>query len=177
MDFEASSLSDQSYPIEVAWSGADGNVQSFLINPSTVSAWTDWNPESEEIHGIPRNQLLQQGYSPIHVCTVMQESLGPTLIYTDAPNYDEFWCRRLFQATQIPFPAWKFSNIDDLLCDMFYASKADCVTTPTIREFCDWLEELKYSARQNAPGEHRAAWDVDYLVELYEQACAQCATV
>lgn len=39
LDFEASSLSDQSYPVEVAWVFQDGRTESHLINPAPE--WVD----------------------------------------------------------------------------------------------------------------------------------------
>jgi hypothetical protein len=34
LDFEASSLSDESYPVEVAWVFEDGHAESHLIRPA-----------------------------------------------------------------------------------------------------------------------------------------------
>ena len=34
LDFEASSLSDDSYPIEVGWAGEDGSTEQHLIRPA-----------------------------------------------------------------------------------------------------------------------------------------------
>jgi hypothetical protein len=58
LDFEASSLSDRSYPVEVAWVFQDGRSESHLIRPATE--WTDWDDEAEAIHGTvkPTGQAL-----------------------------------------------------------------------------------------------------------------------
>ena len=47
LDFEASSLSDDSYPIEVGWVFEDGRTEAHLIRPAP--AWTDWDPAAEAI--------------------------------------------------------------------------------------------------------------------------------
>ena len=41
LDFEASSLSKDSYPIEVGWAGEDGSTEAHLIRPAPD--WTDWD--------------------------------------------------------------------------------------------------------------------------------------
>jgi len=47
IDFEASGLSDESYPIEVAWNNVDGTVESYLINTDCVTDWIYWDPNAE----------------------------------------------------------------------------------------------------------------------------------
>lgn len=52
IDFEASSLEHNSYPIEVAWSDADGRIESWLIDTSGVPSWTDWDDRVQQgMHG------------------------------------------------------------------------------------------------------------------------------
>ena len=59
LDFEASSLSDKSYPVEVGWVWEDGTEEAHLIRPAPH--WTDWDMKAQEIHGIPRAELEQTG--------------------------------------------------------------------------------------------------------------------
>jgi hypothetical protein len=59
LDFEASSLSKQSYPIEVAWVFEDGESEEYLIRLAPL--WTDWDPAAEAIHHIRRATLLADG--------------------------------------------------------------------------------------------------------------------
>ena len=76
IDFEASSLSGKSYPIEVAWSDREGNIESWLINPEHYPAsWTDWNPGSERLHGLSRAYLAEHGTPPLKVAQRMNEQL------------------------------------------------------------------------------------------------------
>ena len=49
IDFEASSLSDLSHPLEVAWVDLDGQGESWLISPAPD--WTDWSSASEAVLG------------------------------------------------------------------------------------------------------------------------------
>ena len=59
LDFEASSLGKNGYPIEVAWVFEDGDSESFLISP--IGRWTGWDAAAEAIHGISREQLAAEG--------------------------------------------------------------------------------------------------------------------
>ena len=59
LDFEASSLSKHSYPIEIAWVFEDGRSRSLLIGPEPN--WTDWSETAEGIHGISRDKLADEG--------------------------------------------------------------------------------------------------------------------
>src|SRR3546814_3565033 len=59
LDFEASSLSKASYPIEVAWVFEDGRSESHLIRPA--EQWSDWRADAEEIHHISQSRLQAEG--------------------------------------------------------------------------------------------------------------------
>lgn len=75
IDFEASSLSPDSYPIEVAWNHSDGSVENHLISPADVSEWTDWSVRLQEVHGLTRRELIERGKSPSWVSQRMKESI------------------------------------------------------------------------------------------------------
>ncbi len=96
IDFEASSLDlIASYPIEVGVCLANGEVRSWLIEPHVL--WQDWSDSAEQIHGITRSQLEQEG---VPVQTVARELnrliTGP--VYCDAWTFDSFWLHRLYRA-------------------------------------------------------------------------------
>src|SRR5262245_10381901 len=91
LDFEASSLSVNSYPIEVAWSLEDGSIEQHLISPAAFEGWTDWDPKAEQVHGISREELLTNGESPKSVCGRMNSELFGETVYSDAALYDGMW--------------------------------------------------------------------------------------
>ncbi|KXS51845.1 3'-5' exonuclease [Marinobacter persicus] len=96
IDFEASSLNlIESYPIEVGLCLPDGALHSWLIRPHT--RWTDWSDSAENIHGLTRQQLDQEGVSPQHVARQLNELL-PAQVFCDAWTFDSFWLHRLFRA-------------------------------------------------------------------------------
>jgi hypothetical protein len=164
LDFEASSLSRfHSYPIEVAWNNEDGSIESHLISPESIADWTDWDPESEKVHGIPRDELIRNGKVPHWVCQRMNEQLAGRNIYTDAPKFDGRWLAKLFSVFDAE-PQFELSDIDYLILDML---------CPDMSGRAHWLTEIwhmKIEARSRCPRQHRAAWDVEYLMEVWKIA-------
>jgi DNA polymerase III epsilon subunit-like protein len=63
LDFEASSISNKSYPIEVGWVFEDGSGEDFLIRPE--QSWTDWSANAQAIHGITKMMLLHEVNRPM----------------------------------------------------------------------------------------------------------------
>ncbi len=102
IDFEASSLMDGSWPIEVglAWFNEDMEIESWgsLIRPE--HDWIDayWLAESQAIHGITREEL---NHAP-HARNVAEELLMRTegkVAFCDGGGFDRRWCNKLLEAT------------------------------------------------------------------------------
>lgn len=165
MDFEASSLNSASYPIEVAWSLADHSVESYLISPARIGAWVDWDDKAQAVHGISRAELLARGRAPAWICRRLIERIGGArVVYTDCPKFDRAWLNVLFAASEIAPPGFLLSNIYDLLV------RALCPAACGWAQVDELIAGLKRTARASVPGEHRAGWDVQYLVELWRLA-------
>jgi hypothetical protein len=167
LDFEASSLRPNSYPIEVAWNTADGSVESHLISPAGNPEWFDWDPESETVHGIPRTELLDHGEPPSSVCDFITQRLTAEVVYTDAPDYEAKWLRELFTASRKPLPPFNLRHVDQLLIQMICPDE-DARPYGLIK--IGWL---KQQARQQCTRRHRAAWDVEYLIQLWRLAAGE----
>ena len=56
LDFEAFSLQDASYHIEVAWLLEDGTIEAHLIKPAWD--WSDWNYNAEAVHGLAHEKVV-----------------------------------------------------------------------------------------------------------------------
>jgi hypothetical protein len=65
LDFEASSLAKDSYPIEVGWVFEGGTgAESWLIRPAPD--WTDWDPNAGNQ---PRHAMRLAGTNELHIAT------------------------------------------------------------------------------------------------------------
>lgn len=93
LDFEASSLSDTSYPISAGLVVA-GQVYYWIIKPE--SDWIDWSLQSQAIHGLKRSFLEEHGVPVRQVYAEITEKLnGHEVIYSDAPAWEGLWLQRL----------------------------------------------------------------------------------
>lgn len=111
LDFEASSLSKQSYPVEVAWVFEDGRSRAFLIKPAPD--WTDWSSEAEAIHGISREQLKREGVAVSIIADEMVETLSGHRLYASAPSWDGKWLSVLLRAAGRPRHALRLGKSDE----------------------------------------------------------------
>lgn len=112
IDFEASSLDlIASYPIEVGVCLSDGQVHSWLIEPYAL--WKDWSESAEQIHGITRQQLEEEG-TPVRDVAIQLNRLLTDVVYCDAWTFDSFWLHRLFRAAGLP-TAFQLESVSTLL--------------------------------------------------------------
>jgi hypothetical protein len=100
IDVEASSLSENSYPIEVGVYIPIGNEvleYEWLIKPE--KEWLDdreWNEQSSKVHNISLDKLKNEGVSGYTVCQKLNALLLGQTIYSDAPEFDEMWLKVMF---------------------------------------------------------------------------------
>jgi len=100
LDLEASGLGPGSWPIEVGLSWVEeGEVRSWssLIRPEPDWDEEAWDPMAEEVHGIGRDRLADAPSAWV----VAEELLGRLAgrpAYSDAPEFDGRWLRRLLDA-------------------------------------------------------------------------------
>ncbi|MDX1572486.1 MAG: hypothetical protein R3341_00575 [Methylophaga sp.] len=163
MDFEASSLSHSSHPIEVAWSDEQGQIHSYLIKPE--ADWNDWDSFAEQaIHRISRVQLHKEGHSAEFVVTKMRQQLSGKMIFCADPVFDQMWCEKLFnyQAASSALP-FRFASFEAALQQHF-----------GIKYLPDEAQIIAIQAQvRNAIGSrHRAAVDVQYLRDVYKALIA-----
>ena len=96
MDFEASGLTDDSYPIEVAWVFEDGRTGSYLIRPAPN--WTAWTDGAEDTHQISRETLVEKGEPAADVARQMVDALSGHDLSASAPTRDGKWLGDLLEA-------------------------------------------------------------------------------
>lgn len=100
LDFEASSLGKDSYPIEVGWVTEDGREADYLIRPAPT--WTEWDPLAEAMHGISREVLLRKGTPHEVVCDRLVELFADNVVYASSPSWDGKWLSVLLRAAGRP---------------------------------------------------------------------------
>ena len=154
LDCEASSLADNSYPIEVAWNNEDGSIESYLINIYRYpSDYDDWNRHAQSLHGITKQYLSEKGKEPQFVVDRMEEKLRGKKLLTDAPDWDGFWVKRLYESV-------------NQKCELEFGNAIGLF---------HYLEPYNYiyesQARQLSGHAHRAGNDVEYLLIMY-RLCA-----
>lgn len=100
IDFEASSLESDGWPIEVglAWI-AETEILScgHLIRPECDWPEEAWSPASAEVHGIPRSALESAEPAPVVAAWTVATISGRTLV-SDAPEFDQRWLNLLLDS-------------------------------------------------------------------------------
>jgi len=115
LDFEASSLGDNSYPIEVGWVWADGRGEAHLIRPAP--RWTDWDMQAQKIHGIPRAELEAKGEDHAAVAARMIDVLTGHELCASAPSWDGKWLSALLRAAGLPRHSLRLRDSDEMIAE------------------------------------------------------------
>jgi DNA polymerase-3 subunit epsilon len=153
IDFEASSLDQDSYPIEVGlalWPAPGEPILgwSALIRPA--GDWTrhgHWSPASGKVHGIRGSDILAHGQSPEQVAAALNAALGPGAVaWCDGGPYDAHWAGALFKAGGIK-PLFALGDWHRL---------AAMLGTEGRERALAWLDR--------APTRHRARGDAEQLL-------------
>jgi hypothetical protein len=163
LDTEASSLNRDSYPIEIAWSNSVGTIESHLINPYSVEKWTDWDFEAQSLHGINRKQCREEGVHPRWLCDRMRHSITPgEIIYADGGPFDRDWVDELYaNGSALGFAQFRVEHSDAVMLPLLNKVEKDN------QKRWQLYNDLKLDARKKVGVQHRAAVDVQYLIELY----------
>lgn len=111
LDFEASSLGEGGFPVEVAWVFEHGRSETHLIRPAPD--WTEWDPEAQAIHRISREQLEAEGADHADVAARMLDQLSGHALYVTAPSWDGQWLSRLLRAAGLPRHALRLKDSDE----------------------------------------------------------------
>jgi len=168
LDIEASSLSMDSYPIEIAWSDPEGNIEGHLIDPCAIEEWTDWDYNAQQIHGLSREQCREEGVQPEWLCKRMNEAIPPGgILYADGGGFDASWIEALYSAGPLfDPPHFRVEHSDTLMLTLLQKVEPDA------RKCWQLFDALRMKARESVDGRHRAGVDVRYLIELWRLCLA-----
>lgn len=159
IDFEASSLGRDGYPIEVAWVFEDGGSESFLIVP--MEEWSDWDPAAEAIHGLTREQLVSDGVATEIVAKRLVAALQGHEVYASAPSWDGKWLSKLLRAGGFPRHAVRLTDTDVGLFDLAGALLAPFVPSSEIHRATRRIIAEAGHRVAGRPHAHRALPDAE----------------
>jgi hypothetical protein len=94
----------------------------------------------------------------------MNESLAGKTLYTDAPEFDGMWLSALFAVCGDLKPSFQLKHVDDLLVSIVCPASAGR-TAGLLK-----IALIKQEARRRKPRQHRAGWDVEYLLHTWRLA-------
>lgn len=103
LDFEASSLSAESWPIEIGLSWIEGGevrTWSSLIRPDPVWNLDDWSTASSAVHGITLDEVFGAPEKS-QVVEDFRQALGTRRMVSDAPEFDQRWLAKLLGQDQL----------------------------------------------------------------------------
>ena len=161
-DIEASGL--HGVPIEIGWAFADIETESILTEsylirpPKTWAVTASWDEEAERLHGISYARLQTEGATATHIMRRMNETLGGSTLYSDAPAWDGDWMQTIVDAGGVT-PRFSLSRVE---AHSFIG---------TVARNSDWRAEdilaLMEKIGRNHPRTHRAADDARHLAALW----------
>ena len=113
LDFEASSLDDDSWPIEIGIAWIESGLvlcESKLIRPDPDWNKDAWSEASADIHGLSLDVLAVDGAKAQDVATWFK-ARNRGIAISDNPEFERRWLIRLL-ATAPPFPAVQILDFD-----------------------------------------------------------------
>lgn len=160
LDFEASSLSSKSYPIEAGWAVIEitGTITpgGGLIRP--IASWTDWSNKAESLHGLSRALIEAHGISPRELVASINKAVAGMQVLSADPDYEIYWADRLFAAAG-ERRTWSIASLHELLSRLSLARSAATRA---------WLSDALA-----APRPHRAQADAEHLAMLLSALLAR----
>lgn len=156
VDFEASSLSQGSYPIQIGWGFPEtGEVFSHLIKPANDWTLEFWDEKSASIHNISYKTLLDYGESCETVLNDFMSSIKNAFCYSDAPPFDQYWLYKLMEGAGQPVQEIPFYKIQDAVAIKYNDSK--------------YYYRIKEQVQRIHPATHHADQDVKHMMEIWNR--------
>ena len=175
LDFEASSLSDDGYPIEVGWVFEDGRSEGHLIKPAPQ--WVDWDSSAEALHRISR-ATLEAGVPHDVVAHRLLDTLSDHVVYASAPSWDGKWLSALFRAAGIPRHAMRLKDSDDVYFEAAVEVLSASVPPAKVNTLAAEIVGRALATAEGCPVRHRALADAEQerqiWLEVRRLAYEQC---
>jgi hypothetical protein len=140
LDFEANSLDETGYPIEVAFvvgtpAGITGRFSTLIKPRPQWKGPTAWSQTSQAAHGITRDDL-DDGLDADAVCDALDAALGGLSVVVDGGSFDAFWLKRLFDGRPCAFTLDHLTRIN---AAAFIARKRTAMPSHRALPDAEWL--------------------------------------
>ncbi|MGE3303359.1 MAG: hypothetical protein AB7M12_09620 [Hyphomonadaceae bacterium] len=155
VDFEASSLTQESWPIEAGYAADTGEEDAFLLRRQPGWSLEHWDRWAAVLHGISLADLDAEGISP-QAALRRLAPLKTAMVVSDAPEYDGYWLGRIAEAAGEPAP--------------FVVSDWDRVLPSDLSR--ETRDALLADARAEAGRHHRAGPDSKIMRAVWRAAWA-----
>jgi hypothetical protein len=165
LDFEASSLSDESYPIEVGWVFEDGRRESCIIRPAP--GWTDWDASAEAIHGLSRDRLEREGEPHEAVAHRLLQTLSAHEVFVTAPSWDGKWLSVLLRAAGLPRHAMRFRPAQQALTEAALGQLEGAAPAAALDLLVMEVIEAAQTRLADEPVRHEALADAEQIRRLW----------
>jgi hypothetical protein len=156
LDFEASSLSKESYPIELGWVGEDGEGGAWLIRPAP--GWVEWDADAARIHGISRDVLLREGTDHAEVCSELIGLAQGNVLHASAPSWDGHWLSMLLRAAGRPRHLLRLRGSDEAFAEAAKARWPDGDSAAIVKAAKERAERVPPGHR--ALADARREWEI-----------------
>jgi hypothetical protein len=93
---DASSWEEHAHPVAIAWSLADGQIKTTLIQPE--DDWDDWDIALQDLHGITPDTLYQRGETLWSVIRELENDLEQPYLYADDASRTELMLEKIYDA-------------------------------------------------------------------------------
>ena len=173
LDFEASSLRKNGFPVEVGWVFEDGASEGHLIRPAP--GWSDWDVAAEAIHGLSRERLEREGVPHDAVARRMVETLGPHDLYASAPSWDGKWLSLLLRSGGFPRHTLRLRDTDvaqQESAESLFASRLP--KAEVARIVAEIMAAVRADAEKTRP-RHRAVDDAEEERRRWLEVCRLAA--
>ena len=170
LDFEASSLGRNGFPIEVGWVAENGSEESHLIRPAP--GWEEWENSAERVHGIPLELLLREGTPYDVVARRMLQALEGHALYASAPSWDGQWLSKLLRAAGLPRHALRLRDTEEAQRSSAAAVlEAAGVPVGSRRDIVEDILGAASLARRGEASAHRALNDARRELQQWQDVC------
>ncbi|MCF7699876.1 3'-5' exonuclease [Loktanella sp. M215] len=153
IDFEASGLDANSWPVEVGLTIiAGGQLQTWssLIKPEPDWPARSWDARAEQIHGISRTDL-DGAPAAADVARELLARIGQRSVVSDAPGFDWNWCFKLVDVIDAVPP--RFQDVDRIV-KMACKGQMGAML-------------VAFSHLSDAPREHRVGADTERMATAF----------